>query len=117
MKVIIFGASGGVGRALTERALSQGHQVTAVLRNPDDLSLTHALLKVVQGDVTNAAWVDQAVEGQEMVFCTLGARSRKPTTLYSTAARNVTQGMKAHGVRRLMVLSNFGVLDEKASGF
>jgi putative NADH-flavin reductase len=115
MKIIIFGANGGVGRALTERALTEGHQVTAVVRNPAHLSLTHSLLRVAQGDVTNAAWVDQSIQGHEMVFCTLGAGSRKPTTLYSTAARNVTQGMNAHGVRRLMFLSNFGVLDEKAS--
>src|ERR1044071_671169 len=106
MKLIIFGASGGIGRALTQHALTQGHHVTAVVRNPTDLPVTHGLLSVVRGDVTNAARVGQSVEGHDMVFCTLGAGSRKPTTLYSVAARNVTEGMKAHGVRRLMFLSN-----------
>jgi putative NADH-flavin reductase len=114
MKLIIFGASGGVGRALTERALTQGHEVTAAVRNPANLPLAHPLLRVVGGDVTDPAWTQEAVEGHQMVFCTLGTGSRGPTTLYSVAARNVTQGMEAHGVRRLMFLSNFGVLGETA---
>ena len=49
------------------------------------------------------------------MFCAIGTDSRGPTTLYSSAAQNVVAGMRQHGVRRLVFLSNFGVLDEKAS--
>jgi len=117
MKLIIFGASRGVGRSLTELALAQGHQVTAVVRNPSSLNLNNSLLNIISGDVTNASLVRQSLRGHDMVFCTLGADRRGATTLYSAAARNITQAMNTEGVRRLMFLSNYGVLGEKASSF
>ena len=49
-----------------------------------------------------------------MVFCTIGDNAMGPTTLYSTGARNIGQGMQAHQVRRLVILSIFGVLGETA---
>jgi putative NADH-flavin reductase len=117
MKLIIFGASRGVGRSLVELALAQQHQVTAFVRNRSSLDLNNSLLTVIAGDVTNAAHVKQAIKGQEMVFCTLGQDTRGATTLYSVAAHNITQAMNEQGIRRLMFLSNFGVLGETASTF
>jgi putative NADH-flavin reductase len=115
MNVVIFGASGGVGRCLVERAIAQGHHVTAAVRNPAHMHMVHERLRVLPCDVLDAASVSQAVAEQDVVFCTLGADSRRgPTTLYSAGAHNVLQGMQAHQVRRLIFLSNFGVLGETA---
>ena len=118
MKLIIFGASRGVGRSLTELALAEDHQVSAIARNPSSFNLNHPLLNVLAGDVTNAAFVAQAIKGHEMVFCAVsGKGNRAASTLPSTAARNITQAMNAHGVRRLMFVSIWGVLGEKPSNF
>ena len=114
MKVLIIGASRGVGRCLLERALAQDHQVTAAVRNPAAVDIRHAQLHVVPCDVLDAEAVTRALAGQEVVFCTIGDNTRGPTALYSTGARNIAQAMQAHQVRRLVFLSNFGVLGEKA---
>jgi putative NADH-flavin reductase len=114
MNVIIFGASRGVGRCLVEQTLAQGYHVTAAVRHPAALHITHERLRVLPCDVLNAASVNQALAGQDVVFCTLGTNSKGPITLYSVGAHNIVQGMQAHQVRRLIFLSNFGVLDEKA---
>lgn len=114
MNIVIFGASGGVGRCLTEQALAQNHQVTAAVRSPATVNITHERLHVLHCDVFNAASVSEALAGQDVVFCTLGTDSEAPTTLYSAGAKNVVQGMQAHQVRRLIFLSNFGVLSETA---
>ncbi len=119
VKLIVFGASRGVGRSLTEHALADGHRVTAVVRNPPTLGLNHESLEVVAGDVTDADGVRRCLPGHEMAFCTVGADKRGATTLYSTAARNIASAMDDQddqGIRRLMFLSNFGVLAEKGSG-
>ena len=97
MKLIIFGASRGIGRSLTELAIAQNHQVTAFVRNAFSLNLNNSLLNVVSGDVTNATDVEQALQGHKMVFCTLGQDHRGATTLYSVAARNITQAMNNQG--------------------
>jgi putative NADH-flavin reductase len=119
VRVIVFGASRGVGRSLTELALADGHRVTAVVRNAPAVGLNHESLEVVEGDVTDADSVRRCLGGHEVAFCTVGADKRgatRATTLYSTAARNIASAMHEQGVRRLMFLSNFGVLGEKGSG-
>lgn len=114
MNVVIFGASRGVGYCLVEQCLAQGYYVTAAVRNPAKVHITHERLRVLSCDVLNAASVNQALAGQDVVFCTLGTKSKGPISLYSSGAHNILQGMQARQVRRLIFLSNFGVLDEKA---
>jgi len=38
MKVVLFGASGMIGSRILEELLSRGHQVTAVVRNPEKVT-------------------------------------------------------------------------------
>ncbi|WP_262298355.1 NAD(P)-dependent oxidoreductase [Microvirga sesbaniae] len=111
---MIIGTSRGVGRCLLERALAQHHHVTAAIRNPAAVDIHHDRLHVVPYDVLDADSVTRALAGQDVVFCTIGDKSRGPTTLYSTAARNIVRAMQAHQVRRLVYLWNFGVLGETA---
>ena len=89
--------------------------MAAVVRNPSSINVSNPLLTIVPGDVTSASTVEQSLKGHEIVFCTLGADQRGATTLYSAAARSITKAMNTQGVRRLMFLSNFGVLGETAS--
>jgi putative NADH-flavin reductase len=72
MKLLIFGASGKTGRQLVEQALAQGHAVTAFVRNPAKLKLTHPNLQLAQGDMLNHDSVERAVHGQEAVLSALG---------------------------------------------
>jgi putative NADH-flavin reductase len=114
MNVAIIGASGRVGRCLVEQAIAEGHHVTAAVRNPATVDRPHERLRVVTCDVLDAAAVSRTIEGQDVVCCTLGEKSRRPTTLYSKGARNILLGMQTNSVRRLIFLSNFGILNEKA---
>ncbi len=52
MHILIIGANGGIGRQAGRcLALAAGHSVTALLRDPAKLTLTHAKLEVVKGDI------------------------------------------------------------------
>jgi putative NADH-flavin reductase len=113
-KLLLFGATGGVGKVLMERALADGHEVTAVVRSPEKITLSSGALRVLAGNVTDLAGVMSIVAGHDAILCALGTGGRGPKTLFSTAASNVTAAMDAQGVRRLVFLSNFGVLDEPA---
>ena len=55
MKLVIFGTTGGTGRRLLERALAEGHEVTAFVRNPSKLTALNERLSVVVGDVRDAS--------------------------------------------------------------
>jgi putative NADH-flavin reductase len=114
--MIVIGANRGVGRYVVEHALNTGHEVTAAVRTPSSMTLAHERLRVVQCDALDASQVEGAVAGHDSVFVTLGEASRGPTTLYSDAAKAVTTAMSRAGVKRLVFLSNFGVLNERGRG-
>lgn len=114
MKVVVIGANGGVGHHLVEQALAEGHNVTAAVRSPETVKITHERLRVLKCDALNEASVYQAVAGQDVVFCALGDPSRGPTSLYSKGAHNILRAMQANEVPRLVFLSNFGILGERA---
>jgi putative NADH-flavin reductase len=117
MKIVVFGANGGVGRRLVELALGKNHTVTAAVRNPASLDIAHDRLSVVTCDVRSTTSVGKAIEGQDAVLCALGDRSRGPTDLYSAGARVIVEQMQAQGVRRIVFLSNFGILEERPQGW
>jgi putative NADH-flavin reductase len=84
MKLLIFGATGGTGRALVEQSLAQGHEVTAFVRNPAKFKATHQNLRVAQGDILCYDTVERAVGGQDAVLSALGVRP--PVTTFIVIA-------------------------------
>jgi putative NADH-flavin reductase len=118
VNVLIIGATGGTGRILLEKALEQGHEVTALARNPAAVAHRDYRPRVLEGNALDPEAVEAAVEGQDAVLSALGTRSRKPTTLFSASTANLVDAMKKHGVRRLVCLTGIGAGDSKGhSGF
>src|SRR5215210_1839012 len=68
MKLTVFGATGGIGREVVTQALDRGDQVTAYVRNPAKLDLTHPELTVIAGEITDTEAVRRAVSGADAVI-------------------------------------------------
>jgi putative NADH-flavin reductase len=121
MKILVLGGTTGTGRETVANALERGHQVTAAARNPDKLDLKHPALRVVKGDVSDAASLQGAVAGSDAVIFAVGATFdglKKNPLLFSTGTRNTISVMKSSGVKRLVVLSSFGSGESRRwSGF
>jgi putative NADH-flavin reductase len=89
MKLIIFGATGSIGRQLVQQALQKGHLVTAFVRDPSKLTIQHANLKIAQGDVMDLVSVEQAIQGQDVVLCSLGFGHQRTGIVRSEGTRNI----------------------------
>jgi putative NADH-flavin reductase len=113
MKILIFGATGTVGRELVTQALEMGHAITAFARDPSKLEIKHPSLEIIEGDVMDSALVDRAVAGHEAVLVALGAGIKGQVR--STGTLNIIQAMQRNGVRRLVCLSTLGVGDSRAN--
>jgi putative NADH-flavin reductase len=114
MKLTIFGSTGGTGRQVTAQALKQGHDVTAFARSPEKLDQTHEKLQVAQGDVLRLPLVEQAIQGQDAVVCTLGMSAIMDTTMLRTnGAKHIICAMENTGVKRFICQSSFGVGDSR----
>jgi putative NADH-flavin reductase len=112
MKLIIFGATGTIGRHLVDQALSQQHQVTAFARKPFALESNHQNLTRLAGDVLDRGAVTDAVRGHDAALIALGA-GRKGT-VRSVGTKHVIEAMERHGVRRLVCQTTLGVGDSRA---
>jgi uncharacterized protein YbjT (DUF2867 family) len=113
MRISIIGASQGTGALAVKAALGAGHRVTAFARSPDKLVLEHPQLTRLRGDFHQKASVDEAVAGHDAVLITASATSlrafKENPAYFSQGTQLVIDAMKAHGVRRLVVLSALGV--------
>ena len=110
MKILVFGATGPGGQQLVQQALSQGHEVTAFARNPDGMS-TDKRVRLVAGDTTrDAEQIAEAMRGQEAVVSALGRRKTfRSDNLIARSMHLILPAMEQAGVRRLVVMSAFGV--------
>lgn len=115
MKVIIFGATGSVGRLFVEDALAHGHDVTAFARNPDSLEIAHAALRRVAGDAFDPQAVSDAVKGHDAVVITLGSGMKRSGNVRSAGTANIINAMQDAGVKRLVCQSTLGTFESRAN--
>ena len=116
MNVLIFGASGQTGRAVVREALARGHSVSAFVRDPARLPDVHPALRLIRGDVGDAAGVARAVPGHDAVVSTLGvgsALTHDPVVI--DGVRHILGAMDVAGVRRLIYQSFIGVRESRAA--
>lgn len=104
MKLTIFAATGGIGRQVLEQAVAAGHDVTAVARQPKNVSRR---VRVVLVDLTapDPAAMESAVSGADAVLSGLGARSAADIGVAWRGTQAIIQAMQAVRVRRIVVVS------------
>src|SRR3954452_19321465 len=109
MQVAIFGGTGPTGQQLIEQALSSGHQVTALVRQPARIMQKDKCLSVVQGDILDYAKVNEVVKRAEVVLSTLGVRKLGRSNIVSEGTQNIIKAMQAQKVNRLICITGIGV--------
>jgi uncharacterized protein len=115
MKVLVFGASGVIGRAITAELLERGHTVTAASRS--GAPVEGLVVQTVTGDAGDPGSVARLAAGQDAVASAIGPRSgngedpEDPEDSLLAAARGLAEGLRRAGVRRLMVVGGAGSLE------
>ena len=104
MRLTIFAATGGVGRQTLEQAEAAGHDVTVVVRNPENLA---AEVRAVTADllVPDQPALESAVQGADAVLSGLGPRSAADAGVAAQGTSAIVRAMEVTGVRRLIVVS------------
>jgi putative NADH-flavin reductase len=118
MRILIIGASKGIGLETTRQALAAGYDVRALARSAAAIPLSGSKLEKVQGDALNKQDVAAALTGVDAVIVTLGVSLGaliKPVHLFSDATRVLVAAMKNQRVNRLICVTGFGAGDSRAS--
>lgn len=113
MKLALFGATGGTGRQIVSQALTAGHSIQALVRDPARLPLQHHDLLTIPGNVLDPAAVAQTLAGTDAAIVSLGNTSDNPDWIVSNGTRVIVDAMKTHGPQRLLIVSSIGVGDSK----
>ena len=112
MKIALIGATGFVGSRLLEEAVSRGHEVTAIVRNPEKVPKRRGV-SAVAADVRDSAQVAAAIKGHDAVIDAFNARRDDPALYqeYLRGWRGIIEGVKRSGVKRLLVIGGAGSLE------
>jgi nucleoside-diphosphate-sugar epimerase/predicted dehydrogenase len=109
---LVTGASGGLGSALLDRLLADGHRVRVMVRTLP--AAARANVEYARGDLGDPDAVDRAVKGAGTVFH-VGAAMKggwldhQGGTIEGT--RNVLTACRKHGVKKLVHVSSLSVID------
>ncbi|GAB3985093.1 NAD(P)-dependent oxidoreductase [Actinoallomurus acanthiterrae] len=119
--IVIFGAGGRAGQAITAEARDRGHRVTAVVRDPD--RYTDLGVRVVRGDVTDARAVAEVTRGNDAVVNAVSPFSGPEQgfdgldpEFFVKAADALLHGLAESGVPRLVAIGLFANLRKPGGG-
>jgi putative NADH-flavin reductase len=118
MRVLIVGASKGIGLETTRQALDAGHDVRALARSANAMTVSNPSLEKTPGDALKHEDVEAALVGVDVVIQTLGIGLGdlfRPVHLFSDATRVLIAAMRSQGVKRLICVTGFGAGDSRAS--
>lgn len=111
MKIAVFGAGGRIGSRIVDEALNRGHNVTAVVRHPEDYTKTHTHLKVAKGDVFNSQDVETGAFNQDAVVSAYSPAVGVPPSTIAELVIPLLNGLKQAHVKRLIVVGGAGSLE------
>jgi uncharacterized protein len=102
MRITVFGATGDVGSRVVAEALSRGHEVVAVVRDPARFGLLPAGADARVGDAGNVEDVARLSAGQDVVISATRPPAGQEGELAATA-KALLAGLSGTGVRLLLV--------------
>ena len=107
-KVVIFGAAGHTGKYITREMMQHSEfSVSAFVRDPakfGDMDITG--VNVIKGDAVNYEDVRRAMDGQNVLLCSLDSSE------VLTMAQNIVNALKETTVKRIVWITGMGIHHE-----
>ena len=118
MRVLIIGASRGIGLETARQALEAGYGVRTFARSSAAILNSNSSLENFRGDALYVEDVKTVLVGVDVVIQTLGVgigELFRPVHLFSEATEILIGAMKTQKVKRLICVTGFGAGDSRAS--
>jgi putative NADH-flavin reductase len=114
MKLVIFGATGNVGRRIVAEAVDRGHEVVGVVRDPAAVQSPDSRVVLAKGDATDAESIARLVRGADAVVSAISPRPNArglPAPSLAANARALIKGLRSAGVKRVLYVGGASSLE------
>jgi hypothetical protein len=114
MKLVIFGATGNVGRRIAAEALRRGHEVTGVVRDPEAVTPPDPRVRLVKGDATKTDDVSTVARGADAAVSAISPRPNArglPAPSLAANTKALIAGLRAARVRRVLYVGGASSLE------
>jgi uncharacterized protein len=102
LKIAIIGATGNVGKRITEEALDRGHQVTGIARTIDGIAARNNLT-LKAGDINNPEPLARILKGHDLIVSSVNFTDYDHDQLI--------KAVRLSGVKRYLVVGGAGTLE------
>jgi putative NADH-flavin reductase len=109
VKIALFGATGMIGTRILNEALSRGHELVAIVRNPASVPARPGVTAVA-GDARESASVAATAAGCDIAISAYGPGSGSHDDLLKNA-HALLEGLAEAGVPRVIVVGGAGSLE------
>lgn len=106
MRLVVLGATGGIGKYLLEYTTARGHEVTAFARAPHKIALKSGKLSVVPGDLLNSSQLADVIAGHDAVLSAFGPETLRRVRTRELFGSALAEALECSGVRRALIVSS-----------
>lgn len=110
MNILLLGMTGRTGSEIAQLALGDKHQVTALVRTPEKVSINDENLSIIKGDVTVKEDVKHAMKGADVVISALNTDGAETLT---KSMPLIIEAMNAEGIKRIVTIGTAGILKSR----
>jgi putative NADH-flavin reductase len=104
MNIVVFGASGKVGRLVVNRLIEQNHKVTAFVHKNNPFEANKRLM-IMKGNIYSQEDIDKAIKGCNIVISTLGSWNTPKKNILTSGMEIIIPSMKKHNINRIITLT------------
>lgn len=111
MNILLLGMTGRVGSEIAKLALEDKHQVTALVRTPEKISINDENLSIIKGDVTVKEDVERTMQGADAVISALNTDGADTLT---KSMPLIIEVMTDESIKRIITVGTAGILNSRA---
>ena len=109
MKIVVIGASGGIGSRIVSEAANRGHDVLAVARHVENIPANNSV-KVMQVDARNVDELAKVLEGQDALVSSISPRGNNDADSYLETVKAIILAAKQSKIPYILVVGGLSNL-------
>ena len=118
MRILLLGATKGLGKEILKEALNLGFEINCLVRNAKKFPIEQNNIRVFEGDATSSIDLENAVQDSKIIISTLNVMRKNlfpwsnitnDKNTISKSSKNIIEISKRKKVKHLISVSAWGV--------